>query len=103
MVVGGSGSGKTRFYAKPNVMQANTSFVVLDPKGEILRDTGNLLEGKGYEVRVLDLINMELSHCYNPFEYITSDKDIPILVTNFFKNTTPKGTQTNDPFWITRP
>ena len=99
MVVGGSGSGKTRFYAKPNVMQANTSFVVLDPKGEILRDTGSLLEAKGYEVRVLDLINMERSHCYNPFAYITSDKDIPILVTNFFKNTTPKGTQTNDPFW----
>ena len=99
MVVGGSGSGKTRFYAKPNVMQANTSFVVLDPKGEILRDTGNLLEAKGYNVRVLDLINMELSHCYNPFEYITSDKDIPVLVTNFFKNTTPKGTRTNDPFW----
>lgn len=99
IVVGGSGSGKTRFYAKPNVMQANTSFVVLDPKGEILRDTGNLLEDKGYEVRVLDLINMELSHCYNPFEYIAADKDIPILVTNFFKNTTPKGTQTNDPFW----
>jgi len=99
MVVGGSGSGKTRFYAKPNIMQANTSFVVLDPKGEILRDTGYLLEERGYEVRVLDLINMELSHCYNPFAYITSDKDIPILVTNFFRNTTPKGTQTSDPFW----
>ena len=99
MVVGGSGSGKTRFYAKPNVMQANTSFVILDPKGEILRDTGYLLEAQGYVVRVLDLINLELSHCYNPFEYIKSDKDIPILVTNFFKNTTPKGTQTNDPFW----
>lgn len=99
MVVGGSGSGKTRFYAKPNVMQANTSFVVLDPKGEILRDTGHLLEAKGYEVRVLDLINMDLSHCYNPFAYIASDKDIPVLVTNLFKNTTPKGTQTNDPFW----
>jgi type IV secretion system protein VirD4 len=99
MVVGGSGSGKTRFYAKPNIMQANTSLVVLDPKGEILRDTGNLLETKGYEVCVLDLINMGRSHCYNPFEYITSDKDIPVLVTNFFKNTTPKGAQTNDPFW----
>lgn len=99
LVCGGSGSGKTRFYAKPNIMQANTSFVVLDPKGEILRDTGNLLEAKGYEVRVLDLINMEWSHCYNPFEYITSDKDIPVLVTNFFRNTTLKGTQTNDPFW----
>ena len=66
VVIGGSGSGKTRFFAKPNLMQANTSFVVLDPKGENLRDTGYLLEEKGYEVRVLDLINMEKSHCYNP-------------------------------------
>ncbi len=99
LICGGSGAGKTRSYAKPNIMQANTSFVVLDPKGEILRDTGHLLEGKGYEVRVLDLINMELSHCYNPFEYIQSDKDIPVLVTNLFKNTTPKGAQTTDPFW----
>ena len=73
--------------------------MILDPKGEILRDTGYLLEAQGYVVRVLDLINLELSHCYNPFEYIKSDKDIPILVTNFFKNTTPKGSQTNDPFW----
>lgn len=61
LVIGGSGAGKTRFYAKPNLMQANTSFVVLDPKGENLRDTGHLLEKKGYEVRVLDLINMEMS------------------------------------------
>ena len=99
LICGGSGSGKTRSYAKPNIMQANTSFVVLDPKGEILRDTGRFLEGKGYDVRVLDLINMELSHCYNPFEYIQSDKDIPVLVTNLFKNTTPKGAQTTDPFW----
>ncbi|PKM90793.1 MAG: TRAG family protein [Firmicutes bacterium HGW-Firmicutes-12] len=79
LVVGGSGSGKTRFYAKPNVMQANTSFVVLDPKGEILRDTGNLLKGKGYEIKVLDLINMHLSHCYNPFAYLKDDKDVKWL------------------------
>ena len=70
LVVGGSGAGKTRFYAKPNVMQANTSFVILDPKGEILRDTGGLLKERGYDVRVLDLINMEKSHCYNPFVYL---------------------------------
>ena len=69
LVCGGSGAGKTRFYCKPNLMQANTSFVILDPKGEILRDTGGLLEAKGYEVRVLDLISMEKSHCYNPFVY----------------------------------
>ncbi|MEG6521390.1 VirD4-like conjugal transfer protein, CD1115 family [Desulfotomaculum sp. 1211_IL3151] len=99
MVVGGSGSGKTRFYAKPNVMQANTSFVILDPKGEILRDTGNLLKAKGYEIKVLDLINMPLSHCYNPFAYLKDDKDVLKLVTNLIRNTTPKGSNTNDPFW----
>ena len=99
LVVGGSGSGKTRFYAKPNVMQANTSFVILDPKGEILRDTGNLLKAKGYEIKVLDLINMHLSHCYNPFAYLRDDKDVLKLVTNLIRNTTPKGSNTNDPFW----
>ncbi|AHF09027.1 MULTISPECIES: VirD4-like conjugal transfer protein, CD1115 family [Dehalobacter] len=99
LVVGGSGSGKTRFYAKPNVMQANTSFVVLDPKGEILRDTGSLLKAKGYEIKVLDLINMQLSHCYNPFAYLQDDKDVLKLVTNLIRNTTPKGSNTNDPFW----
>lgn len=101
LIVGGSGAGKTRFYAKPNLMQANTSFVVLDPKGENLRDTGRLLESKGYEVRVLDLINMEKSHCYNPFVYLKDDNDVQRLVTNLFKATTPKGSQSNDPFWDT--
>ena len=101
MVVGGSGAGKTRFYAKPNLMQANTSFVILDPKGENLRDTGHLLEAKGYEVRVLDLINMEKSYCYNPFVYLKDDNDVQRLVTNLFKATTPKGSQSNDPFWDT--
>ena len=67
LVVGGSGAGKTRGFCKPNVMQANTSFVILDPKGEILRDTGHLLERQGYRICVLDLVNMERSHCYNPF------------------------------------
>jgi type IV secretion system protein VirD4 len=101
MVVGGSGSGKTRSYAKPNVMQANSSILVLDPKGEILRDTGHLLEHEGYEVRVLDLINMEKSHCFNPFRYLESDNDVQRLVTNLFKATTPKGSTTQDPFWDT--
>ena len=99
LVCGGSGSGKTRFYAKPNIMNANTSFVVLDPKGELLRDTGNLLEAMGYRIRILDLINMEKSHCYNPFVYLKTDNDIQRLVTNLFKNTTPKGSQSQDPFW----
>lgn len=101
VVIGGSGAGKTRFYAKPNLMQANTSFVVLDPKGELLRDTGYLLEQKGYDVRVLDLLNMEKSFCYNPFVYLRDDNDVQRLVTNLFKSTTPKGSQSNDPFWDT--
>lgn len=101
VVVGGSGAGKTRFYAKPNLCQANTSFVVLDPKGELLRDTGYLLKQKGYDVRVLDLLNMEKSHCYNPFVYLRDDNDVQRLVTNLFKSTTPKGSQSNDPFWDT--
>ncbi len=101
LVCGGSGAGKTRFYCKPNLMQANTSFVILDPKGEILRDTGHLLEKKGYNVKVLDLISMEKSHCYNPFVYLENDNDIQKLVTNLFKSTTPKGSQSQDPFWDT--
>ena len=101
LVIGGSGAGKTRFYCKPNIMQANTSFVVLDPKGEQLRDTGYLLEQEGYEIRVLDLINMDRSHCYNPFVYLSNDNDVQRLVTNLFKATTPKGSQSSDPFWDT--
>lgn len=99
LVCGGSGAGKTRFFAKPNIMNANTSFVCLDPKGELLRDTGNLLREKGYDIKVIDLINMEKSHCYNPFVYIRNDNDVQRLVTNLFKNTTPKGSQSQDPFW----
>lgn len=107
VVVGGSGAGKTRFYAKPNLCQAanaashGTSYVVLDPKGEMLRDTGYLLAQRGYDVRVLDLLNMEKSHCYNPFVYLRDDNDVQRLVTNLFNSTTPKGSQSNDPFWDT--
>lgn len=101
LVCGGSGAGKTRFFCKPNLMQCNTSFVILDPKGEILRDTGNLLKEKGYDIKVLDLITMEKSHCYNPFVYLQSDNDVQKLVTNLFKSTTPKGSQSQDPFWDT--
>lgn len=103
LVCGGSGAGKTRFYAKPNLYQASgkVSYVCLDPKGELLRDSGALLEAKGYDVRVLDLLNMEKSHCYNPFVYLQSDNDVQRLVTNLFKATTPKGSQSQDPFWDT--
>ena len=93
LVCGGSGAGKTFSYCKPNIM--------LDPKGEIVRDIGGLLEKKGYEVRVLDLINMHRSHCYNPFVYLRNDNDVQRLVTNLFKATTPKGSQSQDPFWDT--
>ena len=101
LVVGGSGAGKTRGYALPNVMQANTSLVVLDPKGEILRTSGHLLEAEGYEVRVLDLVSPWLSHCYNPFRYLDDDNDVQRLTTNLFKATTPKGAVSQDPFWDT--
>lgn len=102
IVVGGSGAGKTRFYGKVNLYQASTtSYLCLDCKGEMLRDTGYLLKQKGYEVRVLDLLNMEKSHCYNPFVYLRDDNDVQRLVTNLFKSTTPKGSQSNDPFWDT--
>ena len=100
LVCGGSGSGKTRSYAAPNVMEANgCSYMILDPKGEILRSTGGLLVEKGYTLRVIDLIDMGKSHCYNPFVYLRNDNDIQRLVTNLFQNTTPKESKNNDPFW----
>lgn len=103
LVVGGAGAGKTRFYAMPNILQATKdtkfSMVVLDPKGGTLRSCGNYLVDQGYDVRVLDLINLDRSHCYNPFVYLESDDDIQRLTTNLIKNTTPKGSQTLDPFW----
>ena len=103
IAVGGAGSGKTRFFAKPNILQADKnskfSMVVLDPKGESLRSCGNYLKSQDYDVRVLDLINPDRSHCYNPFVYLESDDDIQRLTTNIIKNTTPKGSQTTDPFW----
>lgn len=99
MCVGGSGAGKTRNFAKPCLMNATCSYVALDPKGELLRDVGPLLEELGYVIKVIDLINMDKSHCYNPFVYLRTDNDIQRLVTNLFKNTTPKGSQSQDPFW----
>lgn len=94
LVVGGSGAGKTRFYAKPNVLQGNTSFIITDPKGEICRDTGNLMKRLGYDVKVLDLIDMSRSFGYNPLQYITSDNDVLRLVTNLIRNTSPRARKT---------
>ena len=99
LVVGGSGAGKSRGFALPNIMQCCCSMVITDPKAELLRKTGGLLEKKGYEVRVFDLINPDTSFCYNPFEYVHDDKDVLRLISNLIQNTTPKGSQSADPFW----
>lgn len=99
LVVGGSGAGKSRGFALPNIMQCCCSMVITDPKAELLRKTGDLLEKKGYEVRVFDLINPDTSFCYNPFEYVHDDKDVLRLISNLIQNTTPKGSQSSDPFW----
>lgn len=99
LVVGGSGAGKTRTYAIPNVMQCNCSMVITDPKSEILRKTGALLKANGYDVCVFDLINPDTSFCYNPFVYVQDDKDVLRLITNLIKNTTPPGSQSSEPFW----
>ena len=99
LVVGGSGAGKTRFYAKPNLMQCNTSFIVADPKGEMLRSIAPLLIENGYDVKVFNLIEPENSDGYNPFVYIRKDEDVIKLISNLIQNTTPKNAQQNDPFW----
>lgn len=99
LIVGGSGAGKTRFYAKPNIMQCNTSFVIADPKGEMLRATAPLLLQRGYDVKVFNLINPSDSDGYNPFTYIRTDEDVVKLISNLIQNTTPKNAQQSDPFW----
>lgn len=108
LVAGGSGAGKSRTYAVPNILQCSQaeskkgggcSIVVTDPKGELLRKTGGLLERMEYEVRVFDLINPDTSFCYNPFCYVHDDKDVLKLINNLIRNTTPKGSQASDPFW----
>ncbi|MBP8639467.1 MAG: type IV secretory system conjugative DNA transfer family protein [Oscillospiraceae bacterium] len=99
LVVGGSGSGKTRYFIKPNLMQADCSYICCDPKGETYRAIGCLLENEGYDVIILNLVDMTHSDCYNPFCYLHSDTDALKLVTNLISNTTPKKSSTNDPFW----
>ena len=99
LVVGGSGSGKTRFFCKPNIYSANYSYLITDPKGELLRAAGALLAAQGYEVRVFNLIDPGQSDGYNPFSYIHSEKDVLTLIDNLIKNTTPRNASSNDPFW----
>ena len=99
LVVGGSGSGKTRYFCKPGLYSANCSYLVTDPKGELLRAAGGLLLSLGYEVRVFNLIDPEQSDCYNPFVYVREEKDVLSLIDNLIKNTTPRNASSNDPFW----
>ena len=99
LVIGGSGAGKTRFFIKPNLMQADCSYIVCDPKGETYRAVGGLLEKMGYEVMIFNLIDMTHSDCYNPFAYLHTDVDAFRLINTLIQNTTPQKSQTSDPFW----
>lgn len=99
IVVGGSGSGKTRYVVKPNLYEANASYIATDPKGELARSAVPLLLQEGYTIRIIDLVDPEHSDCYNPFHYIRSDADVLKLIANFIRNTTPKNAHSNDPFW----
>ena len=99
LVIGGSGSGKTRYFCKPGLYSANCSYLVTDPKGELLKAAGGLLLSLGYEVRVFNLIDPEQSDCYNPFVYVREEKDVLSLIDNLIKNTTPHNASSNDPFW----
>lgn len=99
LVIGGSGAAKTRSYVLPNVLEANTNYVITDPKSEVLLATGGYLKSQGYEVRVLNLVNLEESDGYNPFRYLRDEKDALKLVNNLIQATTPKGSHENDPFW----
>ena len=99
IVVGGSGSGKTRYVVKPNLYEANASYIATDPKGELARSAVPLLLQVGYTIRIFDLVDPEHSDCYNPFHYIRSDADVLKLIANFIRNTTPKNAHSNDPFW----
>ena len=99
LVIGGSGAAKTRSYVKPNILEANTNYVITDPKSEVLLATGGWLESQGYDMRVLNLVNLEQSDGYNPFRYLRDEKDALRLVNNLIQATTPKGSHESDPFW----
>ena len=99
LVIGGSGAAKTRSFVLPNILTANTNYVITDPKSEVLLATGGYLKEQGYDVRVLNLVNLEQSDGYNPFRYLCDEKDVLKLVNNLIQSTTPKGSHESDPFW----
>ena len=100
MVIGGSGSGKTRFFVKPNLMQMHSSYVVTDPKGTLVLECGKMLEGNGYEIKILNTINFKKSMRYNPFAYLKSEKDILKLVQTIIANTKGEGEKSTEDFWV---
>ncbi len=100
LVIGGSGSGKSRFFVKPNLLQANTNYVITDPAGELLTNTGKFLESQGYEIKVFNLVEMAKSHCYNPFNYIRNDEGVLTMIDCLILNTTPPNTRGGDQFWV---
>ncbi len=100
LVIGGSGSGKTRFFLKPNLMQCHSSYVVTDPKGSVLIECGTMLLRKGYKVKILNTINFSKSMHYNPFAYIRSEKDILKLVTTLMENTKGEDSKGGEDFWV---
>ena len=99
LVIGGSGAAKTRSFVLPSILTANTNYVITDPKSEVLLATGGYLKEQGYDVRVLNLVNLEQSDGYNPFCYLRDEKDVLKLVNNLIQSTTPKGSHESDPFW----
>lgn len=99
VIVGGSGTGKSRFVVKPNILQANCSLVITDPAGELLESTGSFLESQGYKIKVFNLVDMKHSNCYNPFNYIRDDLGVLMLINCLIKNTTPANSKSSDPFW----
>ena len=100
LIIGGSGSGKTRFFVKPNLMQMHSSYVVTDPKGTVLLEVGKMLQSNGYRIKVLNTINFSKSCHYNPFSYIRSEKDILKLVNTIIVNTKGEGAQATEDFWV---
>lgn len=100
LVIGGAGSGKSRYFVKPNLMQLHSSYGVTDSKGALLRETGDMLRKKGYQIKVLNLIHMDESDTYNPFTYLSTEKDVLKLVRNLIKNTTPPQSKSEDDFWV---
>ena len=99
LVIGGSGAAKTRGYVKPNILEANTNYVITDPKMEVLTATGGYLKRQGYDIRVLNLVDLSQSDGYNPFRYLRNEKDALKLVNTLIQATTPKGSHEADPFW----